>query len=386
MHLEQITRRVLTLILAVGTVLGVLGRLRVVDEPGAEALVAWPWGLGVLVGLWVTWYRLSLRPGHRPGWALAFSVLAFVSVIVDGTGSSQQIGQLSILVIMLVFGARWAAAAAALFVLGLGAATVVVLGRDVSEFVPQAFGGLIVVLFVYLLAYALVQARDAQQRTRSVLDRLQESSDRVRELSLVQERSRTASELHDGLGHRLTAISMGLRLAERTRPSDPEAAWQEVAQTRELSTEALQDLRRWVRALGRFQPDGHRGVAAVRSLADSFDGTTLDVEVRITGVEQPLDDEHEVVLYRIVQESLTNVVRHSSGKHVVIRLEHGTGTLRVSVHDDGEDAEEPGAAGYGLSALADRLREVSGTLTAGPDPDGGFLVSATLPLQRVLVA
>ncbi|MGO1974366.1 MAG: sensor histidine kinase [Propionibacteriaceae bacterium] len=386
MHLEQITRRVLSLILAAGTVLGVLGRLSVLGDPGAETLVAWPWGVGVLAGLWVTWYRVSLRPGSRPGWALAFSVLAFGSVIVDGTGSAQQIGQLSIVVIMLVFGPRWAAAGVAAFVLGLGAASVLVLGQDATEFVPQAFGALILVLFAYLLSYALAYARDAQLRTQAVVDQLEASSERIRELSLVQERGRTASELHDGLGHRLTAIAMGLRLAERTRVRDPDAAWREVEHTRELCAEALQDLRRWVRALGRFQPGGHRGVAAVRSLADSFDGTTLEVDVQVSGAERPLADEHEVVLYRIVQESLTNVVRHSSGTRVLIQLEHGAENLHVCVHDDGAGAEVPGSAGYGLAALADRLREVSGTLTAGPDPDGGFRVSATLPLRDALVA
>lgn len=385
MRIELITRRVLTVILAAGTLIGILGRLRFRDDPDAALLVAWPWGAALLVGLWVTWYRVSLEPRRRPGWAVAFSVLAFASVIVDGTGSAQSIAQLAVVVVMLVFGPGTAAVAAGLFVVGVGAASVLVWQQGVAMFVPQAFGALTLVMFVYLLSLALSYARDAQQRTQSAVEQLQASSERVRELSLVQERGRTASELHDGLGHQLTAIAMGLRLAIRTREHDPEAAWQEVERTRALSADALQDLRRWVRALGRFQPGGRRGVEAVRTLADSFDGTTLDVEVQVSGQEQPLDDEHEVVLYRIIQESLTNVVRHSSGTRVVIRLDHDAESLRIRVHDDGEGAEEPGDSGYGLAALGDRLREVSGSLTAGPAPDGGFLVTATLPLRGALV-
>lgn len=380
MRIELVTRRVLTVILAVGTLLGVLGRIQVHGDPDAAGLVAWPWGVAVLVGIWITWPWVSLRARTRPRWAIAFSVLAFASVIVDGTGSAQSIAQVAVVVMMMVFGPRAAAVAAGLFVVGLGAASVIVLGQDLSQFLPQAFGALALVLFVYLLSYALNYARDAQLRTQALLTQLEASSERVRELSLVQERGRTASELHDGLGHRLTAITMGLQLAERTRTTDPEAAWAEVDRTRELTGAALQDLRRWVRALGRFQPGRHHGADAVRSLADSFDGTTLDVTVQVSGTEQSLDDEREVVLYRIVQEALTNVVRHSSGGQVMITLEYNPGALRVSVYDDGEDAEEePG--GYGLTALGDRVREVSGTFSAGPVPDGGFAVRATLPLQ-----
>lgn len=88
----------------------------------------------------------------------------------------------------------------------------------------------------------------------------------------------------------------------------------------------------------------------------------------MSGAERPLADEHEVVLDRIVQESLTNVVRHSSGNRVLIQLEHGAENLHVCVHDDGAGTEVPGSAGYGLAALADRLREVSGTLTGRPGP------------------
>lgn len=378
MQIEQITRRVLTAVLAMGTLAGIVGRIHARQNPEAEMLVSWPWGVAVLVGLWVTWFRVSLRHRSRRGWAIAFSVLAFASVVVDGTGFSKEIAQVPIIVIMLVWGARWAVVAAAAFVLGVATAAVVLLDQGATGFAQQALGPLILALFTLLLSYALAHARDAQQRTQSVLDQLRVSSRQVRELSLVQERGRTASELHDGLGHQLTAITMGLQVAARLRKEDEDGAWREVERTRELATGALQDLRRWVRALGRFHPRENRGVDAVRALAESFDTTTLVVEVRVSGAERALDDECEVVLYRIVQEALTNVVRHSTGHQVMINLDHVDEQVHIRIHDDGTVVDEP-ISGYGLAALGDRVREVGGTLSAGPAPDGGFIVTATLP-------
>lgn len=379
MQIERITRRVLTALLAIGTVAGIVGRIQARQDPNAAAiLVGWPWGVAVLVGLWITWLRVSLHRDDRRGWAIAFSLLAFSSVVVDGTGFSQEIAQVPIIVIMLVWGARWAVTAAAVFVLGVATAAVIMFDQSALGFAGQAFGPLIVALVTLLVSYALAYARDAQRRTQSVLDQLRASSRQVRELSLVQERGRTASELHDGLGHQLTAITLGLQVAARLKERDPDGAWNEVDRTRTLASGALQDLRRWVRALGRFHPGEHRGVDAVRALADSFDTTTLTVEVRECGEARALDDECEVVLYRIVQESLTNVVRHSTGHRVMINVEHASEHVRIRIHDDGIVVDDP-VSGYGLDALGDRVREVNGTLSAGPAPDGGFVVTATLP-------
>ena len=380
--IERVTRWVLTAVLGLGCVAWLITRLVTASDPVVTAqLPPWPWSVVAGVALWLAWARVSLVAGQRPVAAVVFTVLACLAPVADGSGATQQLPQAAVVTMMLVFGARWAGVTVAAFMALIAAG--VLWFRSAADLAPELAGALVLMLFAYLLAYALHRARVSRNRTAAVLDRLASSSRQLRELSLLQERSRTAGELHDGLGHRLTAIAMGLRVAEQTHRSDPERSRTELSRTSSLVTDALQDLRRWVRALGRFRPGEHRGVAAVRAIVDSFAGTTLRVELTTTGPDWRLDDEREVVLYRIVQESLTNVVRHSTGQRVHVRLAAERSTVRVTVADDGAatpPADGPTGTGYGLDALTDRVNEVGGRIATEAGPTG-FTVTATLPTE-----
>ncbi|MFW6598323.1 sensor histidine kinase [Propionibacteriaceae bacterium Y2011] len=381
LDLERLTRYVITAVLAMGTVTGVVIRALVLGQPGSEVLVPWPWGLAVVVGMWVAWWRVSLVEGARPLTAVVFAVFAFATVVADGTGSTQQIPEAAVVVLVLALGARWAAVVTAGLLTLMSVSLVGLFQMTWLGVAQQWFSAVVLVLFAFLLAVALDHARRAQRRTADLLHQVATRSRQVRELSLLQERSRTAGELHDGLGHQLTAIAMGLRVVEQAQGSDPARARAELERTSALAAGALQDLRRWVRALGRFHPDRHRGVDAVQSIADTFAGTTLDVEVSTSDDPWQLDDECEVVLYRIVQESLTNVVRHARAEHVTITLAAETDRIRIVVTDDGSTTAASTDKGYGLATLSDRVSEVGGTFAAGSLTGGGFRVTATLPAE-----
>ncbi|MER6530862.1 ATP-binding protein [Streptomyces sp. NPDC001508] len=125
-------------------------------------------------------------------------------------------------------------------------------------------------------------------------------------------------------------------------------------------------------------------LADLDTLISSVRGSGTSVTVARTGVRRPLAPSTELTAYRIIQEALTNTHKHASGAHAEVTLDYGATTLRVTVTDDGppHTAKGPGT-GHGLIGMRERATAIGGTVTAGPRPEGGFLVSAELPLTLV---
>jgi signal transduction histidine kinase len=148
-------------------------------------------------------------------------------------------------------------------------------------------------------------------------------------------------------------------------------------------------------ALGQLrQPgaaDGAAGLGRLPALRDAVVAAGLPVAVTIEGTQLPLPRHVDHAAYRIVQESLTNVLKHASpDASAAVRIRYGTAALTLEVTDDGGDAGQAPAAGdgappgrprgHGLAGMAERAAAVGGELTAGPRPGGGFAVTARLPL------
>jgi signal transduction histidine kinase len=204
---------------------------------------------------------------------------------------------------------------------------------------------------------------------------------KIRELSVSEERARMAREIHDSVGHHLTVINLQLQNARRFRERKPDEAWEEVEGARELALEALSEVRRSVRALKPLAVEGKSGVGALSALADNFGGTGIEVSFETEGRGRELSGEAELVLYRAMQEGLTNAARHSGSRRVSATLcFEREGGVRLVVADDGRGAD--GAAsegGFGLSALKERVEALGGTLLWGDRPGGGFALEAKLP-------
>lgn len=267
-----------------------------------------------------------------------------------------------------------------------------------GSFLSAALQGLVnVVPVAVLLWFGVVlgvvsrgfeQRRNADQE---VIERLRHTSEIKKELLLADERARSARELHDGLGHRLTLVSMSLELAERMRDRDVDQAWQEIHTARDTSNEALAEMRTWVRALSPVRDAEARGLAALEMIAESFRGTGLTVDV--TGDDSAdrelvRDDAIALVMYRAVQEGLTNALRHSKARTVSIDL-HADGQSMglVIVNDVGRAAEldpdrnEP-VLGFGLRGLSDRASEHGGSVRARRLGDQ-FRLEVSVPLSAV---
>ncbi|MFJ9555645.1 histidine kinase [Nocardiopsis sp. NPDC101807] len=280
---------------------------------------------------------------------------------------------------LAVFGLPgWFGYGASVFAFGLGIAL------SLPALVPLWAGLVMGTSLLFIVAMSgmafvgLVVAAERAERTTALLAELEEAHEdlrlraaRVRELTVAEERARMSREMHDSTGHYLTALAMSLSNALRFRTARPEQAWDEVEEARELAGEALTDTRRWVRALRPLRLEGRAGVAAMRAMADSFDGGGIRIAFTDTGDWPDLSEEAELVCYRALQEGLTNAMRHSGADLVEVEVAADPAGVAVTVADNGAGSpQEAALGGFGLRGLAERVASVGGALEAG-DADGG---------------
>lgn len=204
--------------------------------------------------------------------------------------------------------------------------------------------------------------------------------------SVAEERLRIARELHDAVGHHLSLINVQTAAALRKLKRDPKFRTEETLQViADTSQSSLRELRAMVGVLREPGEDSPTGpgpsLEQLPALVDAARASGLDVDLRVDG-SAVLPVAVDASAYRVVQESLTNVLRHAKAKRVQIKVVTGTTTLAVAVLDDGlGDAKGAKAAGNGLTGMRERAESLGGTFNAGPRDDGGFSVEATWPLE-----
>jgi len=225
----------------------------------------------------------------------------------------------------------------------------------------------------------------------------------------TEERLRIARELHDVIGHNISLINVqsgaALHRLKKSDAPDPAAA-DALATIKETSRETLRELRTTLGVLRQVDDEAPTapapGLARLGELTErAADTAGLRVQTLVEGAERSLPAELDLIVYRVVQESLTNVARHARGAtSVTVRLDYGERELRLAVEDDGRGAvadvrtgdgagSGPGGSGTGTGAVGggtgiggmrERARAVGGELAAGPRPGGaGFAVTARLP-------
>ncbi len=188
------------------------------------------------------------------------------------------------------------------------------------------------------------------------------------------ERLRIAREVHDVVGHSLAVISMQAGVALHVLERRPDRAAESLRAVRETSAQALAELRATLSA-----DDPPPGLDEVPGLVAAMRAGGLPVTLAVRGEPAAVPQAVALAGYRVVQESLTNVVRHAGDCRVSVRLEYRPDAVAVSVTDDGRGGP-PAGTGRGLAGLRERAAAVGGTLAAGPGPACGFEVRALLPL------
>lgn len=245
---------------------------------------------------------------------------------------------------------------------------------------PAPFGQEIVVAgwVVAIVAIAELARIRREQWARERAERAQAARRRADE-----ERLRIARELHDVLAHSLSVINVQAGVGLALLDSDPEQARTALSTIKTASKEALGEVRQVLDTL-RTPGDAPRtpapGLGRLPELVEQAARAGLTVQVE--GDPPRLPPHTDLAAFRIVQEALTNVVRHSGSRHARVRLERTGGTLRLRIDDDGPaTGADAGGSGNGLAGMRERAAALGGTIEAGPRPDGGFRVLAVLPTR-----
>jgi signal transduction histidine kinase len=225
--------------------------------------------------------------------------------------------------------------------------------------------------------------------TRAQLAReTQTREERARRIA-VEERLRIARELHDVFGHTMATISVqagvGIHLLQ-TRPAQAVAALTTIKQ---ISDQALTDVKTILGILRAdndpAQPRTPRGgLDQLDALLDPVRTAGVQPQLTVHGSARPLPAAVDLAAYRIIQEALTNVLRHARARTVQLDLGYEPSQVVIRIHDDGpaaspDQAGTNGQGGHGISGMRERALALSGHLTAGPHPDGGFQVRCALP-------
>lgn len=253
-------------------------------------------------------------------------------------------------------------------------------------------------LFVYNLAVLALPAilgltvRSAHERQRQLaaqaveLEREREENARR---AVLEERVRIARELHDVVAHHVSVIGIQAGAARRVVDTQPEKVTEVLGTIESSSRDAVAELHRLLGFLRRTdQPDGIAPQPDLSQLGELVTKTRqgeMAVELVVEGQPRPLPATVELSAYRVIQEALTNVLKHSDATSATVRVDYSADVLEVEVTDDGRGSPHvrntTNAGGNGLIGMRERVRLHGGHLRAGPGAAGGFAVRATFPFD-----
>jgi signal transduction histidine kinase len=280
----------------------------------------------------------------------------------------------------VLYGHRLAGVAAVIAVFGLFLLIHPLLGRG-PELSAAGFAAVAAWPLVILGAAEAVRIR----RIRTAEAARIREEEALRRAS--EERLRIARELHDSLGHYLSMISVQSGVALNLNPGLPGQVAESLSAIRQASQEGLRELRSVLHILRQDgEPAPHAPPPALAQLGDLVSQAAaagLQVRAETSGTVRELPFGLDQAAFRIVQEALTNVTRHAGTGTATVRICYGQHDLTVQVDDDGQGRHDglPPPGGSGIAGMRERAAALGGELRAGPRPEGGFRVTATLPLD-----
>jgi signal transduction histidine kinase len=305
---------------------------------------------------------------------VAAPVLAGVAVVVQcAVGFAASAGEL--VLYLLLVGAAAATRPARQRAVALAAVTggllAVLLADPMIETLRSALPGMVM--------FGAAAGAGAALRHRTVAgEERAEASERRSAQALADERSRIARELHDVVTHSLSVVVVQAGAARLDAPPEQAA---HLAAIEGTARSALEEMRRLLGVLRGADDAGLQpqpGLDQLPVLVEQVRRSGLDVDLRHDGDPQPLPPGLDLAAYRVVQEALTNVLRHAQARRAEIRLDWQPDLLVVAIADDGTGTAGP--PGRGLIGMSERVALYGGSLSASPDTHGGFAVRAELPL------
>jgi len=332
--------------------------------PGWQSLVT---VLALAVVPALLWRRSRPLTACLIGFGVAglLSVLQWVTASAD-LGPSSMMAVLILLYSLVRWGSGREIALGLAFVMVVVALSLYVAAAGLGDIT----GGILLLLLIAALAAVFRYRADLWQRQEREIRN--------------QERLALARELHDTVAHHVSAIAVQAQAGGVVAAAQPKQAAGILAAIESEASRTLAEMRDMVRVLREdtwAAAIPHTGIADLPALARTDATPTVEVSLAgsLTGLSRPVD----AAIYRLAQEALTNAIRHASGAtRVEIAVCRAGEGVRLRVADDGQAHSSPGAvSGFGLTGMAERAQLLGGTLSAGPGPDGGWVVEAVLPVR-----
>jgi len=347
------------------------------DTPGSKAII------GVAALLYTLPLLLRRRfPLLAP--AFVFAVQASVSLLDPRTSGSLDLGTVAILLAFWVVGAdndgQQAVAG-----LGIGLAALAVIARQdvrvtAGEAVQVGILGFLTWLVALLLARRARSAAEAEERAA----RLEHDQEERARAAAADERARIARELHDVIAHSVSVMTVQAGAARLLLDGDPHRAAEPLRAVEETGRQALAEMRRLLGVLrddaGEPELVPQPGLKDLPTLATTIREAGLEVTMTVEGQQRPLPAGVELAAYRILQEALTNTLKHAGAARAQVTVRYAPDSVTLEVRDDGHTPPADGR-GHGLLGMRERAVLYGGELEAGPLPGGGFSVRARLPVE-----
>jgi signal transduction histidine kinase len=255
---------------------------------------------------------------------------------------------------------------------------------------PTVLSNALVIGAAWLLGHFVGVRRLSVLQLEERTAELEQAREELARRAVVEERLRLARELHDVVAHAMSVIAVQSGVGAHVANTQPKEAAKALAAIQATSRAALEELRRLLGVLRQAdEPQGDLapvpGLADLEGLLAELAKTGLAVKLRVNGTRPPLPAGVDLSAYRIVQEALTNVVKHAGSARAQVVVGYRDQDVTVEVIDDGRGAvtsvgDGQAGTGHGLIGMRERVQAFGGDLQTGPRPGGGFRVAARLPL------
>jgi signal transduction histidine kinase len=252
---------------------------------------------------------------------------------------------------------------------------------------PTEVDAVLIVAGSWLLGHYVRTRRllvaELEQRAADLERQREEQAGRA----VAEERLRIARELHDVLAHTMSTVAVQAGTGRLVSADHPDAALAALAAVETTARSAMDEMRQILTVLRADDSPGAAvtptpGLDDLPALVTQVGETGIDVDVHVSGEPRPVPTGVGLAVYRIIQEALTNVIKHAGPAHASVLLRYTEDDMLVEVRDDGHaSTPDVAAGGHGLIGMRERAAVHGGELTAGPDPDGGFMVRARLPVK-----
>jgi signal transduction histidine kinase len=262
------------------------------------------------------------------------------------------------------------------------------LQSDALPTVPDNAVPFLILIPIAVVAYGLHRWKRHADEGRERLSALEREQAEALRQAAGHERARIARDLHDVVTHNVSMMVIQAGAARQVLDAAPEQTREALLAVETSGRSALAELRH---VMGLLTVDGDDGVDLaprpgldrLEALVAGVRDTGVDVELAVTGPARPLPDGVELAAYRVVQEALTNTVKHAAGAAARVVVEYGSEHVRVEVTDTGGRPAPSATPGnrHGLIGLRERVAVYRGTLQTGPRPNGGYRVTAVIPVE-----